>query len=175
MPKLYFLPLIVFGLIAAAFFVGLGLKPGEIPSARVGKPAPEFAMEALYEGEPGFAREDLQGNGMILVNVFASWCAPCRDEHPILMALKSRGITIYGMNNRDDPDDAKAFIEGLGNAYNLIGVDRDGRIAIDWGVTGYPETYVVSGDGEIIYQHIGALTREAVLEVILPLLEGDGG
>jgi cytochrome c biogenesis protein CcmG, thiol:disulfide interchange protein DsbE len=171
MPR-YYVPLIIFALIGAAFYVGLGLRPGEIPSARIGKPAPDFTMEALYEGEPGFSRDDLVGHGRVLVNIFASWCAPCRDEHPILMALKSRGITIYGMNNRDDPADAKAFIEGLGNAYDLIGTDRDGRIAIDWGVSGYPETFVVSNDGEIIYQHIGPLTRQAVLDIILPLVEG---
>ena len=168
----YFLPLIIFALAAAAFYAGLGLNPKDVPSAKVGKPAPEFSLVALYDGGAPFSTADLMGRGVQLVNVFASWCVPCRVEHPILMALKSRGVNIYGLNYKDTPEAAIEFLDTLGDPYALVGQDLTGRVGIDWGVSGAPETYVVNNDGEIIFQHIGPLDRQVVSDKLLPLLEG---
>lgn len=168
----HFIPLFVFGFAAIAFYVGLGLKPNDIPSAKVGKLAPSFSLTALYDGAPNFSTTDLSGAGYQLVNVFASWCVPCRVEHPILMALKNRGVKIHAINYKDTPEEAIGFLSELGNPFALIGQDLDGRVGIDWGVSGVPETFVVNGKGEIVFQHIGPLDRQAVSQHILPLLDG---
>lgn len=168
----FFLPLVIFAIAALAFFVGLGLQPKQIPSARIGKPAPEFVAPALYEGAVDFSSADLKDNGVQLVNLFASWCVPCREEHPILMALKARGVSIHGLNYKDTTEVGRQFLNSLGNPFALTGQDKDGRIGINWGLSGVPETYVVNNEGEIVFQHIGPLTRQVVLEEILPRLEG---
>jgi len=168
----YFIPLVIFGIAAIIFYVGLSLNPSQIPSARVGKPAPEFNAPALYEATDDFSQADLKGQGFQLVNIFASWCLPCREEHPILMALKARGVIINGLNYKDTAKNGRQFLDQLGNPYGLIGQDLNGRIAINWGVSGVPETFVVNNAGEIVFQHIGPLTRDVVSEKILPLIEG---
>jgi len=168
----YVLPFLVFGLIAVALGVGLTLKPSEIPSALINKPVPEFSLPPVKGRTDGFSSADLKTGKPSLVNVFASWCIPCRAEHPILTAFAKRGVApLYGLNYKDKPDAARAFLDELGDPFTKIGADLNGRVSIDWGVYGVPETFVVSGDGRIIYKHIGPMTEATITDTILPLLE----
>ncbi len=164
------LPLAVFAAVAAVFVVGLGLEPRKVPSALIDKPVPEFTLPPLI-GDRGLSHTDLKGE-VALVNVFASWCVPCRQEHPLLADLADkRKIVVHGINYKDAPDQARAWLNQLGNPYNRIGADRNGRSSIDWGVYGVPETFVIDRAGRIRYKHIGPLTPEAVEETLMPLLE----
>ncbi len=168
---LYILPPLGFLALAVLFWVGLGHDPSVVPSALIDQPVPEFDLPPLKDDKPGFASANLTGE-VSLVNVFASWCVPCRVEHPILMRLAKReDIAIIGLNYKDKPEDAKAWLAELGDPYGRIGADRDGRVGIDWGVYGVPETFIVDRDGRIRYKHVGALTAEAVAKSILPLVE----
>lgn len=172
----HLLPLGLFVVIAAALAVGLTLKPRDIPSALIGKPVPEFVLAPLYEGESPFTDEDLKDGKARIVNVWASWCVPCVAEHPILTDLTAAGVSVYSINFKDKPEDARLFLRRLGDPFAKIGVDPDGRNSIEWGVYGVPETFVVNGDGVIVYKTISALTRETVNSEILPLLkELNGG
>lgn len=171
---IFLIPLALFLVLAGYFAVRLlsGADPRAVPSALIDKPAPDFDLPGLYEGEPGFATADLKRGGPVLVNVFASWCVPCRAEHPLLMRLaEEEGATILGLNYKDTRADAKNFIEELGNPYARIGFDGAGRVAIDWGVYGVPETYVIDGAGRIRYKRVGPLQPRHLKEDILPLLE----
>lgn len=168
-----FLPFIVFVVIGIGLAVGLTLNPREIPSALIGKPAPDFALPPL-EGRAkalGLSKADLQTGQPSLVNVFASWCLPCRVEHPLLKQLASEGIApIHALNYKDRPGDAVRWLDELGDPFSRIGADRDGRVSIDWGVYGVPETFVVDGKGEILCRHVGALTEYDVDTKIRPIL-----
>ena len=176
MKPVHLLPLGLFVLIAAALAVGLTLKPRDIPSALIGKPVPAFALAPLHESESPFTDEDLKDGKARIVNVWASWCVPCVAEHPILTDLTAAGVSVYGINYKDKLEDARLFLRRLGDPFAKIGVDPDGRTSIEWGVYGVPETFVVSGDGVIVYKTISALTRETVNSEILPLLkELNGG
>jgi cytochrome c biogenesis protein CcmG/thiol:disulfide interchange protein DsbE len=167
----FVIPIVVFLVIAVFFAIGLTLNPRIIPSALIGKPAPEFSLPAVKGRTLGLSTDDLKGQ-VSLVNVFASWCVECRAEHPILMELAARNIVpIYGLNYKDKPDDAAQWLDGLGDPYTRTGADRNGRVAIDWGVYGVPETFVVNKDGNIAYKHIGAVSWSIVNESILPLIE----
>jgi cytochrome c biogenesis protein CcmG, thiol:disulfide interchange protein DsbE len=179
MKRLIFLaPLALFLAVAGYFLFGLGRDPAILPSALIGTPAPEFALPPL-EGrtnagahDSGFTTADLKTGEPQLVNVWASWCPPCRVEHPLITALtEEHGLTVNGINYKDEPDQANRFLDKLGDAYARVGVDRDGRAAIEWGVYGVPETYVVDGDGIVRYRFPGALTPEVVERDILPLIE----
>lgn len=174
MRKLLFLiPLLIaFGLFGF-FYAGLkdGRDPSALPSALLDKPAPQFDLPALLADRPGLATADLKGS-VQLVNVFASWCVPCRAEHPILMRMaKEDGLTIHGIAYKDKPEDSRAFLASLGNPYDRVGLDESGRTAIDWGVYGVPETYVVDRDGIIRWKYTGPLTPELLDGKILPLIE----
>jgi cytochrome c biogenesis protein CcmG, thiol:disulfide interchange protein DsbE len=163
-------PLALFAVLVVAFALGLGRDPHLLPSALIDRPAPDFALPALYEGAAGLNRHDL-GGGATLVNFFASWCAPCREEHAALMALATRpGLILDGIDYKDKPEDGRRFLDGLGNPYRRVGVDRDGRTAIDFGVYGVPETYVVDAAGRIRYRQVGPLTAADIEGTILPLL-----
>lgn len=162
-------PLAVFVVVAGYFAVGLTRDPGTLPSALLDKPAPVFELPALVDGKPGLATADLKGAPAI-VNVWASWCVPCRAEHPVLTRL-AREVPVYGLNYKDNADDAKRFLAELGDPYRRIGTDASGRVAIDWGVYGVPETFVVDGDGRIRHRHVGALTDKVVADTIRPLLK----
>ena len=171
-----FLPLGIFLGLAAALAVGLTLEPRTIPSALIDKPAPDFALPPLLPGGQGLSSADLRGGNPVLVNVFASWCVPCREEQPVLMEIaRSGGVAIHGLNYKDRPEEARAFLAELGNPFGRIGADRSGRVGIDWGVYGVPETYVVDGNGRIVLKHVGPLTPEAVQEEIVPALRRAGG
>jgi len=165
---IFILPVIVFVALAGLFFVQLtsGRNPAELPSALINKPVPVFSLAPLEglmaDGKPvpGFSNADLKGR-VTIVNVFASWCAPCRLEHPLLVELaKDPSIRLVGINQKDNPDNARRFLGALGNPYAAVGVDPNGRASIDWGVYGVPETFIVGPDGMIRHKHIGPLTSE---------------
>lgn len=173
MRRLIFLaPLLVFTVIAAWVAVPLltGDDPSELPSALIDRPAPDFDLAPLPGDRPGLARADLGGRPA-LVNVFASWCVPCLAEHPILTRLaEEEGVALYGINYKDEPVDAVAWLDDHGNPYARIGVDYDGRAGIEWGVYGVPETFVVDADGRIRYRHAGPITPTVANETLLPLI-----
>lgn len=149
--------------------------PDRIPSALIDKSIPEFDLPPVKGFEDGLSSEDVRDTGVALVNVFASWCGPCRVEHPLLMALAEQNVVpIFGLNYKDAPNDASSWLERFGNPYQRTGADVDGRVGIDWGVYGVPETFVIDGEGRIIYKHIGVLTEPDLFETILPLIEGLG-
>jgi cytochrome c biogenesis protein CcmG/thiol:disulfide interchange protein DsbE len=173
------LPIVVFAGLAVLFVVGLGQEdPSRVPSVLIGKPAPEFQLPPLeglnHQGRPvpGFAKADLTQGGVTLVNIWASWCGPCRDEHPQLMKLAEMdGIRLVGINYKDDPENARRFLGALGLPYEAVGVDASGRTFVDWGAYGVPETFVVDGEGIIRHKYIGPITAEALDETILPMIE----
>jgi cytochrome c biogenesis protein CcmG, thiol:disulfide interchange protein DsbE len=166
---MYLLPAALFALLAIGFYGGLGTDTTSLPSPLIDKPAPDFALPPLASGEIGFSTADLKGK-VSLVNVFASWCVPCRTEHPVLNALaQSRRVAIYGINYKDKPEAARAWIAEMGNPYTRIGAD-DGRVGIKWGVYGVPESFVVDREGRIRYKQVGPLTRADLDRTILPLI-----
>jgi cytochrome c biogenesis protein CcmG/thiol:disulfide interchange protein DsbE len=173
------LPLLVFTSLAGLFWYALhGGDPSRLPSALVGKEVPDFTLppvDGLLEKEApvsGFAASDLKAGAPTLVNVFASWCVPCHEEHPILMELaKQPGVRLYGINYKDDPASARRFLGRFGNPFAHVGADTNGRVSIDFGVYGVPETYVIGGDGKIAYRHVGPLTEDVIKEKLLPLLQ----
>jgi len=177
-PVLVLLPLVIFAALAGLFLFQLtmGNDPQKIPSALINKPAPDFTLSAVENISkdgvpvPGFSREDLLGK-VSVVNVFASWCGPCRQEHPLLEDLaKVDGIQLLGINYKDKPENARRFLGSLGNPYSRIGVDSAGRTAIEWGVYGVPETFVVDKEGMIRYKFIGPLDPSSYKDVFLPEL-----
>jgi cytochrome c biogenesis protein CcmG, thiol:disulfide interchange protein DsbE len=167
---LYLLPALLFLALAAAFWRGIGRDPSMLPSALLGKPVPSFALPPLLAEKPGLATADLKG-GPVLVNVFASWCVPCRAEHPLLMRLASKGVPLYGIDYKDKRDDARQWLGELGDPYARLGADEGGKVAIDWGVYGVPETFVVDGAGTIRYKQVGPLSAAIIEDSILPLMK----
>jgi len=167
--KRFLLPLGIFILLVAFLAVGLRLDPREVPSPLVGKPAPAFELPILQKPDKRFVPGDMRGK-VWLLNVWASWCVSCRDEHPMLVALAKRGvIPILGLNYKDKSDEATAWLKQFGNPYDLSVVDADGRIGIDYGVYGVPETYLIDADGVIRYKQIGPITAAILEQKILPL------
>ena len=159
--------------VLAVFLLGLQRADGgrNLPSPLVGKPAPEFTLPPLFEDQPGFSTADLTAPGVKLVNIWASWCVPCRVEHPKLTELAAMGMTVHSINYKDTATAAKQFLDDLGNPFALIGADRKGRVGIDWGVYGVPETFVIDGQGRIIYKHIGPIQGTDIEKKILPAVE----
>jgi cytochrome c biogenesis protein CcmG, thiol:disulfide interchange protein DsbE len=169
---LYVIPVAVVGGLMWAFAVFLQQgPPGFLPSQLVGKPAPEFILPPLDADAQSFTRAELAQGRPTVINFFASWCTPCRVEHPTLQAMAARGdITLYGIDYKDTPEKARAFLNELGNPFGRINEDRDGRAAIDFGVTGVPETFVVDGDGVIKAHYAGPISDAVVEGLILPAL-----
>jgi cytochrome c biogenesis protein CcmG/thiol:disulfide interchange protein DsbE len=166
----YILPVLLFVVVAGYFFLGLQRDPSLLPSALIDKPSPAFALPGLGV-KPGFASADLAGK-VVLVNFFASWCAPCRVEHPLLMRLAEEGkVVLWGIDYKDKPEDASRLLAQLGDPYGRIGVDESGRTAIDFGVYGVPETYVVDKEGRIRYRQVGPISPETWDRVLLPLVK----
>jgi cytochrome c biogenesis protein CcmG, thiol:disulfide interchange protein DsbE len=168
----FIVPLALFGVLVFFLWKGLSLNPREVPSPLIGKPAPSFALPTL--GEPGntIKREDMLGKVWVL-NVWASWCAPCREEHPLVIAFAKRsGVPVVGLNYKDKGPAATAWLAQLGNPYAATLVDADGKAGIEWGVYGVPETFVIDKTGVIRYKHIGPLTEEAVRTKLEPLVKG---
>ena len=168
------LPLI--GLIALVALFAFGIRwnmshdQREVPSPLIGKPAPEFSLPVFGENSRRYGSADLKGKPY-LINVFASWCIACRDEHPLLMAEGARlGVPLVGLNYKDEPADAQAWLAQFGNPYDTVIVDYDGRAAIDFGVYGAPETFLVDAAGVIRYKRIGPTTRESLRVELLPAI-----
>jgi cytochrome c biogenesis protein CcmG/thiol:disulfide interchange protein DsbE len=167
-----FLPLVLFALLVALFYFRLGVgDPSRIPSALLNKPVPDFSLPAIEGGSgSGLAKADLS-RGIHLVNVWASWCGPCRVEHPILMSLAGdQRFDVVGINYKDVPENAARFLGALGNPFAKIGADRDGKVGIDWGVYGVPETFVVK-DGIIVHKFIGPLSEDGLASDLMPAIE----
>jgi cytochrome c biogenesis protein CcmG/thiol:disulfide interchange protein DsbE len=170
MNKRLLIPLGVFLVIAAFLLVGLSLDPREVPSPLIGKPAPAFRLAQLHEPGKTLANDDLKGQ-VWLLNVWASWCVSCRVEHPLLVELaRANVVPIIGLNYKDEPVAGKQWLAQNGDPYKLSIVDRDGRVGIDFGVYGVPETFVVDKHGVIRYKQIGPITAEALEKKILPLV-----
>lgn len=166
------LPLIVLAALLGVFASQMGRSTSFVPSALIDKAVPAFDLAAVDgHDQPGFSSADLAGNGVVVVNVFASWCVPCRAEHPFLMALADEPVEIYGLNYDDPAENARAFLAELGNPYGRIGADRDRRVGIEWGVYGVPETFVVDNEGIIRFKHVGPLDQQSYENVLLPAIE----
>ena len=173
------LPLIIFAAITALFFFALFAgDPSKLPSALIGKKVPEFALPPLEglkddSGQvPGFSNQDLAGGKISLVNVWASWCGPCHVEHPFLVELAKRDdLAMFGLNYKDAPTAARRFLGRYGNPYQAVGRDGDGRAAIDWGVYGVPETFIVDGAGRIVFKHVGPLDADIIENRLLPAVK----
>jgi cytochrome c biogenesis protein CcmG, thiol:disulfide interchange protein DsbE len=171
-------PLAIFAILAVLFFLALRSgDPSRLPSALIGRPAPATSLpplDGLVDGGqpvPGFSNANFASGQVTVVNFWASWCAPCVQEHPLLVALKERtGVKLYGVNYKDQPDTARRFLGRYGNPFTAVGVDGNGRAAIDWGVTGMPETFILNGKGEIVYKHIGPISPESLETKILPMV-----
>ena len=174
---LFLLPVLVFAVLAGYFLWGLAPErdPGAVPTAMIDKPTPDFDLAAVPGlAVPGLKTEDLAGGEVVMVNFFASWCVPCRAEHAFLSALaEETAVPLYGINHRDKPEDAIAWLAELGNPYQRIGADP-GRAAVEWGVTGVPETFIVDGAGRIRWHHRGPLVPEVIERDVKPLLEALG-
>jgi cytochrome c biogenesis protein CcmG/thiol:disulfide interchange protein DsbE len=174
---LVYLPLAVFLALAALFLLRLfSGDASRLPSALIGKQVPSFALPAIdgLSGMPGFSDADLRQGHVTLVNIFASWCVPCHQEHPLLMslasdtALKEQRVRVFGLAYKDSSENIAKFLGDKGNPYTRVGADRAGRAAIDWGVYGVPETFVVKGDGTIVYKFVGPMTEEDFRGILLP-------
>jgi cytochrome c biogenesis protein CcmG/thiol:disulfide interchange protein DsbE len=169
--KRYLLPLLVFLVMVGFFAIGLRLNPREVPSPLIGKPAPAFNLPLLGAPDQKLAMQDLKGKVWVL-NVWASWCTPCRVEHPLITDFaKTSGVPVYGLNYKDKPADAAAWLGKLGNPYAATVSDIDGLVGIDYGVYGVPETFVVDKQGVIRLKHIGPMTPEALRDTVLPMVE----
>jgi cytochrome c biogenesis protein CcmG/thiol:disulfide interchange protein DsbE len=184
-PWLYAIPLLVFAALAAVFAKGLfSGDASKVPSALIGKPAPAITLAPLEglqrDGQPvpTFNIADLAKGKATIVNVFASWCAPCRVEHPFLVAMadspavKQGKVQLVGFNYKDEAENARRFLGALGNPYSAVGVDRNGRAAIDWGVYGVPETFLIGADGRILEKHVGPLDGAAASRLLARAQKG---
>ncbi|MGH6834600.1 MAG: DsbE family thiol:disulfide interchange protein [Methylocella sp.] len=179
-PLLIFVPLILFAALVALFLVRL--NSGDVsllPSALIGSEVPAFALPPVdgLSDKPGFSDADLRQGKVTLVNVFASWCVPCHEEHEMIMqlsadpALTRAGVRLFGLAYKDEPTNIRRFLAEAGDPFARIGADRKGRTAIDFGVYGVPETFVVKGDGTIAYRFVGPVTEASYRNVILPEIE----
>ena len=168
-------PPLIFGTFAVLAGIGMFRSdPNALPSVREGQPAPPVALTE-FAGKPGFDESTLRDGEVKLVNFWASWCAPCRVEHPNLQALSDEGIPVFGISYKDKLDKAEAFLTELGDPYTGIGRDEQGRMGLDWGVYGVPETYVIDGEGTIILRFAGPITQRVIESTIRPALEKAAG
>jgi cytochrome c biogenesis protein CcmG/thiol:disulfide interchange protein DsbE len=167
----YILPLVIFLGVSVFLFLGLDLKPREVPSPFINKPAPAFSLQKLHEPETTFAAQDMLGKVWIL-NVWASWCVACRSEHPLLVQLsRANLVPIYGLNYKDVPSDGKRWLKQLGNPYLASLIDYEGKVGIDYGVYGVPETFVIDKQGVIRHKVIGPVTSSSLDGCVLPLVK----
>lgn len=167
----YLIPLVAFAILIPVFIIGLGRNPNELPSPFIGKPAPEFSLPTVRDPQQTVGSGDFAGH-TALVNVWATWCVGCRQEHGFLLSLMREGeIPIYGINWRDDRAEATRWLQQLGNPYVASGDDRDGRVGIDWGVYGAPETFLLAADGTVLHKHLGPLNREIWERDFVPLIQ----
>ena len=166
----YLIPLVLFLALVAFLAIGLGRDPREVPSPLINKPAPAFRLVELKDPSRSFSSEEMRGK-VWLLNVWASWCVACRDEHPMLLELARRNaIPIYGLNYKDKPTDAISWLNELGDPYVLSVSDLDGRVGIDYGVYGAPETFLIDRNGIIRFKHIGPITPDVWNNKMVPLV-----
>jgi cytochrome c biogenesis protein CcmG/thiol:disulfide interchange protein DsbE len=170
-------PLAIFLLMTGLFAFGLTGDPSKLPSALIGRPVPQTdfpAIEGLISNgqpAPGFHAADLAKGRVSVVNFWASWCVPCIEEHPLLNTLRERtGVDIYGVNYKDKADSGRRFIGRYGNPFKAVGTDQTGRSAIEWGVYGMPETFVINGEGKIAYKHVGPISAESLEKQLIPAI-----
>ncbi len=167
----FLIPLALFIVLAGFLAAGLKLDPREVPSPLIGKPAPAFALPRLDDPAVTIKRDDLLGKVWVL-NVWASWCAPCREEHPLVVAFAKRNnVPIYGLNYKDQTAAAQGWLRQLGNPYTATLVDADGRAGIDFGVYGVPETFVIDKQGVVRFKQIGPLSDDAIRKKLEPVLK----
>ncbi|NIB44519.1 DsbE family thiol:disulfide interchange protein [Pseudomaricurvus alkylphenolicus] len=164
-----FIPLIIFLVLAVFFWRGLSLDPTAMPSALIDKPLPQFSLGTVHQPDRKVTQDDLKGE-VALLNVWATWCVSCRVEHPVLIDLARQGVKIYGVNYKDDVPAAVKWLKDLENPYVLSVVDADGRLGIDLGVFGAPETYVLDKQGVIRYKHVGVVTEEVWAQTLEPIV-----
>jgi len=166
---LYLLPPLIFIGLAVMMFIGLQREnPNELPSQMIGRDAPKLTLEQLAD-LPQLTADDLTTDGIKIVNFWASWCAPCRVEHPNILQLADMGIPVHGVNYKDKTNQAMQFLTSLKNPYTKIGTDA-GRTGLDWGLYGVPETFIIDGNGKVLLRHAGPVTQRVMSEQILPLL-----
>ena len=167
-----FLPLIIFGVIVVFLAIGLKLNPRDVPSPLIGKAVPEFSLPLLSVADRVFSPQELRGQVWVL-NVWASWCVACRTEHPVLnrMVQQHQDIKLVGLNYKDDQANAQSWLRNFGDPYRFSLVDRDGRVGIDWGVYGVPETFIVDKNGIIRHKHTGPVDDAAVNDALIPLIQ----
>jgi len=166
---LKFIPLLVFALLGAFLFKGLYLEPRKLPSNFLDKPVPDFYLPGLNSGDKGLSQADFKGQYSLL-NVWATWCMACRDDHGFLMDLASKGVVIFGLDYKDDRQSANQWLQSLGNPYKAIGFDKPGRVAIDFGIYGTPETFLIDAKGIIRYRHVGVLNQQTWQESFVPVI-----
>ena len=166
----FILPFIVFVVLAGFLYIGLHLDPHEVPSPLIDKPAPAFNLPQLHDPAKSFSPQDMKGK-VWLLNVWASWCVSCKEEHPLLVELSRRNaVPIYGLDYKDKRADAEMTLSNGGDPYTVVASDTEGRVGIDYGVYGVPETYVIDKQGIIRYKQIGPITPQNLGEKILPLV-----
>ena len=171
MKPLMVIPPVLFAGLAALFYWGMGRDdPNALPSTREGGPVPALSL-AEFQGAAPFAVEDLADGDVVLVNFWASWCGPCRAEHPQLVQMAEDGVEIYGINYKDDPVKAKRFLDELGDPYVGIAADPSGRTGLDWGLYGVPETFVIDGEGTVVKRFAGPITAGVLDSIIKPAIE----
>ena len=166
----YLIPLAVFVVVAAFLGRGLWLRPNEVPSALIGKQMPNFALPTLADADAKIGSHDIAGK-VVLVNVWATWCIECRHEHGFLLSLAKSGMPIYGLNLKDERPGALAWLASLGNPYVTSAFDADGTVALNWGVTAAPETFLIGRDGKVLFKHISPMTAQVWKDNFLPLIE----
>ena len=173
----YLIPIAVFSVLVIYFAIGLRHDPKILPSALIDKPIPEFVLHPIEGGKnDGFSSADLKKGSVSVLNVFASWCIPCRAEHPVITRLAGMKVArVYGLNYKDKAPEALKWLAELGDPYVAVGADTTGRVGIDFGVYGIPETFVIDGAGTIRYKHVGPVTDKLVREEILPAIKAAKG
>ncbi len=168
----YLLPLVIFVVLVGFMWRGLSLNPREIPSALINKPVPAFVLPLLHDPTKTLSAADMKGK-VWLLNVWGSWCVSCRYEHPVLNALAKKGVVpIIGLNWKDRPEDAKSWLVKFGDPYKLSVSDLEGRVAIDFGVYGAPETFVIDKAGMIRFKHTGPISEEMMNQTLVPMIQG---
>lgn len=167
---LFLVPMLLFAAVLVGFFAGLGRDPSRLPSMMIGKAVPAFDLPAVRPGDQGFAARDL-GEEPMLVNFYASWCAACRIEHPMLMKLRAQGVVVHGVDWKDKPEAGFRWLADWGDPYVRVGNDESGRTGIDMGVSAVPETFVIDKSGKVRYRHVGAITPDDWETKIKPLMD----
>ncbi|HAI28747.1 MULTISPECIES: DsbE family thiol:disulfide interchange protein [Thalassospira] len=164
------IPLVLFAALAGVFLLNIDKDASVVPSVLIDKPAPEFSLPPLPGREKGLSRADLTQGEVSVLNVFASWCIPCRAEHPLIKRLsREANVPVYGLNYKEKaPEDGVKWLDELGDPYAAVGMDLSGRTGIDFGVYGVPETFIIDGNGQIRYKHVGPVTVEVLEKVLLP-------